>query len=233
MNPKDTSSEIPYGYCQCGCGEQTKLIGFNRTHCGWVKGEPFRFIHGHTPKKAPQEIRELPDGCVAIVLSRGYEVVVDREDFDLVRSLRWFPSVRKNQTYAMTNPGIMMHRFISGNPKNFMIDHEDGNGLNNRRSNLRRCTRSQNAANSGSRDGSASIYKGVSRLGRTGTWRAEITIHGQCIPLLISKDQEEAARAYDEAARSLYGEFAWLNFPGTIATGDTLPANVSAMKEIA
>lgn len=97
-----------------------------------------------------------------------------------------------------------------------MIDHKNGNGLDNRRSNLRFCTNAQNQHNQrkwGSRSGKplSSRYKGVS-WHRRGHWRAKIQAQGKRRYLGQFQSEEAAARAYDRAARELHGEFAVLNF---------------------
>ena len=110
----------------------------------------------------------------------------------------------------------MLHQMlIPGVP---MIDHRDGNGLNNRRGNLREADKSQNNANSPGRRSRTSKYKGVGlRYGKWRTtpkhWMAKITWHGHTKYLGYHYTEEAAAKAYDQAAKELHGEFAWLNFP--------------------
>lgn len=102
---------------------------------------------------------------------------------------------------------ILMHVLLMGQAG---VDHRDGNGLNNTRSNLRLATRAQNAANSRPRGGS-SAYKGVC-LTRWG-WQAYITADKRRIHLGYYTDEVAAAMVYDHAARQAYGAFARLNFP--------------------
>jgi hypothetical protein len=92
------------------------------------------------------------------------------------------------------------------------IDHKDHDGLNNQRSNLRRCTNAQNCANQRSRGGS-SRFKGVSWSKKFKVWVAmtHFDYGGQFQGHF--HDEEAAARAYDAAARVRYGEFAMTNFP--------------------
>lgn len=91
------------------------------------------------------------------------------------------------------------------------IDHRNGNGLDNRRDNLRRATMSQNIANQFPRGGS-SKYKGVCRSKRSGGWLAQICVNRKSIYLGRFGTEEEAARAYDVKAKEVWGEFARLNF---------------------
>lgn len=105
-----------------------------------------------------------------------------------------------------------MHRLLVGAPDDRLVDHRDGNGLNNRRSNLRVCTDGQNCANVGvvrSRTG----WKGV-------TWRKLSRCYiAQFAGAEVGRfnDPIEAARAYDRAAYAKYGRFACVNFPEEFA----------------
>jgi hypothetical protein len=89
------------------------------------------------------------------------------------------------------------------------VDHVNGNGLDNRRENLRLATHSQNMAN---KPGwGASGFKGVYAEPR-GRWRSRIMVEGRRVGLGMYPTAEEAAKAYDAAAREYFGEFAWTNF---------------------
>jgi hypothetical protein len=101
------------------------------------------------------------------------------------------------------------HRYLSDG---YVIDHINGNGLDNRRANLRLATVAQNAWNSKKRN-PRSGYKGVWFAADKDLWRASIVCHGRRIHLGYFKDKMAAARAYDTAARKYYGEFAKPNFP--------------------
>jgi len=103
-----------------------------------------------------------------------------------------------------------MHRLIMRPRRGYVVDHIDGNGLNNRRCNLRVCTRRQNQANRGPCGGS-SQFVGVSR--ERDKWRAEIHYRGKHIYIGIFTDEAEAAKARDRKAYELHGEYAYLNFP--------------------
>ena len=95
-----------------------------------------------------------------------------------------------------------------------MTDHVNGNGLDNRRVNLRPATRSQNGGNRRKAVATGSRFKGVTPyIGHPGRWLAYITLNKSKRHLGIFDDEAVAGRAYDDAARSLFGEFAALNFP--------------------
>jgi hypothetical protein len=160
-------------------------------------------------------MREIP-------LTRGFTAYVDDEDFDRVAAHKWYPMVKKRTVYAFTSipttqgsgvSSVSMHRFILSAIPGTQIDHEDHNGLNNQKSNLRTVTRSQNLGNSRKTLRTVtSRFKGVCWSKKDRKWLAGIMVRGKYVYLGLHKDEEEAARAYDHSARELFGEFADTNF---------------------
>lgn len=109
---------------------------------------------------------------------------------------------------------IPMHEAVLGRIEGLRIDHVQAEEtLDNRRSNLRRATASQNAANRGIPKHNSSGYKGVSFHNQRQRWRAFIKVNWKQRSLGLYDDKETAARAYDKAAREAFGNFAHLNFP--------------------
>lgn len=104
-----------------------------------------------------------------------------------------------------------MHRVITNAPKGMNVDHINGNKLDNRVENLRLATPSENVQNKKRKRNNQSGYKGVSYY-YAGKWRARIDVDGHEINLGYYDDKEDAAHAYDEAARHYFGEFARTNF---------------------
>lgn len=102
-----------------------------------------------------------------------------------------------------------MHRMLCGTGSE-VIDHIDGNGLNNQRSNLRPCTQSQNLANMRLSKHNTSGYKGVCKTSR-GTFHAGIYVNNKRIHIGVFKTPIEAALAYNKAAQKYHGNFARLN----------------------
>lgn len=110
---------------------------------------------------------------------------------------------------------VLMHRLVMGFPSGRQVDHINGDGLDNRRSNLRLASMSQQQMNRTATGWGRSGYKGVTFHGATGLWMARCTKDGKC-QTVYRKSVEEAAKAYDQLARQTFGEFARLNFPGTV-----------------
>jgi hypothetical protein len=137
--------------------------------------------------------------------------LVDAEDYERVSQFKWGAIQKKHLWYAHCGwANIYMHQLVFG-PHTHEIDHKNGNGLDNRKANLREATRSQQTANARKTSKpTSSVYKGVVRC--RGAWRAQIQPDGKCIYLGSFQSEEEAARAYDDAAREVFGEFANTNF---------------------
>ncbi|WP_434439746.1 HNH endonuclease [Lentzea sp. E54] len=154
-------------------------------------------------------------------LTRGYAALVDESDWDRVSQIKWQALVLRNTVYGVRTvrhegkQGTQyLHRFLLDAPKGLEVDHIDGNGLNNRRSNLRLGTRAENRRNRQRQRPGPSGYVGVHWNARLGKWCAQIRIDGKRKHLGYFIDPAQAARVRDAAAIELHGEFAWLNFPG-------------------
>lgn len=156
-----------------------------------------------------------------IPLTHGKVALVDDCDFDrLIAMGKWHFSaygyaakndyvVLKNGKKAQTI--IYMHRIIINAPKGTDVDHCDHQRLNNQRSNLRICTRSQNKMNIKGQANNTSGFKGVSWRKDINKWRARVNVDGKEINLGCFSDKIEAARVYNASALKYHGEFACLN----------------------
>jgi hypothetical protein len=146
-----------------------------------------------------------------VPLTHGRVALVDDADYELLSAFPWRAVRIRNTWYAETyvkGARESMHRFILCAQPGQRVDHRDGDGLHNWRRNLRLVTNSLNQANK-HRVWSKSKYKGVTQ--RAGKWRAYITVAGRFRSLGSHATAEEAARAYDSAAREAFGEFACTN----------------------
>lgn len=148
--------------------------------------------------------------------ARGRVALVDDGDYELVMRYRWNvwelnrPGFRPQGPYAVTSHSLRMHKLITGWP---ITDHQDHSTLNNQRYNLRPATVSQNMQNRIAWLSGSSQYKGLCWLPRRRKWLVTITLDGHTGRIGEFVSEMEAAYAYDEAARRLFGEFAYPNFP--------------------
>jgi hypothetical protein len=153
-----------------------------------------------------------------IQLTQGKVAIVDDEDFEFLSKWKWHVLRTRwahgEIWYARRGRGVMMHKVIAGRIGLPNVDHADGDGLHNWRSNLRPCTRNQNQGNRRKRAPGSSRYKGVSWIQSKRIFRAGIRQNGKSIHLGHFKDERTAALAYDSEARKRFGDFALTNFPG-------------------
>lgn len=149
----------------------------------------------------------------------GKYALVDDEDWERLNEWDWyvqFVSVHLQYVcrYERRNGKkmtVLMHREIAETPRGWHTDHVNGNGLDNRRVNLRICSHAENMRNRRPQGG-ASQYKGVFASSHSNAWRAEIKVGGARIRLGSWTHEDDAAKAYDAAARYYHGEFAQTNF---------------------
>jgi hypothetical protein len=153
---------------------------------------------------------------VEISLTKGKTASIDRDDFRLVSQFKWRAALMHGLWYAVVTvnnvgrPGrstLYMHRLILGFPP-ASVDHRNGNGLDNRRLNLRVAGQSNNMANSKLSKRNTSGYKGVIWSGRHKKWFVNIRCRGRQHFLGLFDDKRAAAGAYSRAAKRLFGEFA-------------------------
>lgn len=153
------------------------------------------------------------------VVGSDRPAVVDDADYLLVSSYKWYAKKNRNGcVYARANASrsggkppvtIMMHRLLMDPPSELDVDHWGRDGLNNMKSNLRICSKSQNSMNKRKQSGAECVKKGVTRHGSH--WRARIMRDGKAYSLGTYATQEEAGIAYDVAAKRLFGQFARTN----------------------
>jgi hypothetical protein len=178
-----------------------------------------------TTKRPPRVTGDI----AFIPLTKGYAAVIDAADLAKVVRISWRAHVDEDgRVYAIAHkPGsgkrgksVPLHRFIVDAQPGQIVDHRDGDTLNDRRLNLRVCHNTQNIRNQRAHiNKRTSKLKGVYFERDRGLFRAQIMVNRRKINLGSFVDEISAAKAYDRAALQYFGEFARCNFP----IGEALP----------
>jgi hypothetical protein len=146
------------------------------------------------------------------------QVIIDDNDYELIKQHTWcLEKAEGDVFYAITNirkkigtkSMLRMHKLL--HPEYKIIDHINGNGLDNRRCNLRECTTAQNSYNAKKSRNKSSKYKGVSWSKRNLLWKGYVTVNCKTKWLGYFKTEKEAALAYNTHAKLYFGEFAKIN----------------------
>ena len=165
-------------------------------------------------------VQPLDKSYRLIPLTQGQNAIVDAADFEWLSQWVWYAQWKRSTRsfYARRSGprpkrGIKMHRVIMKFSEGKEVDHINHDTLDNRKNNLRICTREQNARNFKQDVRNSTGFWGVFEEKGRITWRATFKVKGKRIKLGNYATKEEAAHAYDAAARQHYGEFARVNFP--------------------
>lgn len=155
-----------------------------------------------------------------IKLTKNQIALIDNEDYELISRYTWYAEKDNNTYYARTDlykflgrhKKVSMHRFLMNAKEGQFIDHINSNGLDNRRENLRFCTKQQNHFNTIKTSKKASpLYKGVSWYKKERKWGSRIKVNGKQFHLGYFHNEIDAAKAYNKAALEYFGEFAKIN----------------------
>lgn len=164
----------------------------------------------YTHKKNKYSFDDGIGTCISIC---GKNIYFYECDYDLIKHFKWcIDGSGYAFSYSKTNKGyarIYMHHLLGGK----FYDHKNRNRIDNRRCNLRKCTRQQNSMNTSKQANTTSKYKGVSLKndGRNKKWQSNIRVNNKLIYLGNYYHEEEAAVAYNKAAIEFFKEFANLN----------------------
>jgi len=171
------------------------------TPCRNFRGKPYRV---DPPEPPNDKIRYIP-------LTRGLHAIVDAEDYEWLSQYKWqahrTPSGGIYAVHGTSRGQVFMHRMIMRPPEGMVVDHINGNGLDNRRCNLRICTPPENSRNRRKHVDGKSRFIGVSPCGEK--W--QVFVGRRYVG--VFDDEVEAAKIRDREAIKQYGEHAWLNFP--------------------
>jgi hypothetical protein len=205
------------------CPKPVYARGWCNAH--WTRNRRWGDPLGGGDRRRPHPVQWAEDGS-GFYDVRGRVIRFDAADEVRVEEFTWTPTeVRPDLWYAMSTyraegdersgPKLYMHRHLTGWK---LIDHINGDGLDNRRANLRQATTSQNMANRRKQqtfNGKpvSSQYLGVTWDKTNKAWRAQVKCDGKRYRLGLFKREVDAALAYDRQKRELFGEFARLNFP--------------------
>lgn len=140
---------------------------------------------------------------------------MDDEDYEWLNEYKWHidaygyagAAIKINNKWVKK----IMHRLLINTPNGMEIDHIDNNGLNNQKSNLRIVTHHQNIMNKSKRKNGSSIFRGVGWCKAANKWQARISLNKKEHYIGIFKNEKDAAKAYNERAIELFGEYANLN----------------------
>lgn len=150
-----------------------------------------------------------------------FEIMIDTEDYDRIKNYRWhIQYVKHTNNFYVSSlikknnkwKNYQLHRLLLNlTDPELQIDHKFGKTLDNRKSELRICNHSENVRNQKIHKNNKSGFKGVSLYKLNNKWKAQINYNGKKIALGYYKTTNEAALAYNEAAKKYHGEFAMLN----------------------
>lgn len=159
---------------------------------------------------------EAPFGSIWYPIGRGARTLISEDDLELVSQHKWCinkkEAGKKTSYVRLMDDSKKLHQLLMGEaPEGHVIDHINGDGLDNRRENLRFCTHGENHANESKRQGGSSVFKGVGYDASREKWSAKLMVNGQTRNLGRFDREVDAARAYDDAALAVFGKHARLN----------------------
>lgn len=206
--------------CRCDCGNEktvdySALIRGTIISCGCY-GKEQRYKGMQNNRKHNEYV--IIDNVVHMVPSNTNKygnILFDEDDLELLKPYTWLVRSNKYVVSSINNKRVPMHRLVMRlNDDGIVIDHINGNPMDNRRCNLRICYQSENCINKVANHKKLhSKYKGVFSATNGRTYFSTIQYHGKQHYLGSFSNEIDAALAYDAAAKEMFGEYAKLNFP--------------------
>ena len=193
--------------CNCDCGTDNILVTVSNlrngsvSSCGCYKKE----IVTEKNKKENRYIFEKD--IVRVLTSKNEEFIIDKDDYEKIKDHTWSLDGNGYARTGFDNSQIKLHRYVTDAPDDMEIDHKDGNILNNRKSNLRICTRQENAMNLKLSKNNTSGHKGVYFDKTCNQWFSVINYKKTRINLGFYKSQIDAIKARQDAEKYYFGEF--------------------------
>ena len=204
--------------CRCSCGSVVKFQNNEMTHGLRKSCASKRCTALIMPKPELNPNEFILDGeIIRIKLNGGKESIIDRDDYEKVKNIRWRINDQGYVKEARSYSARILARVVSGAPPGKVVDHINHDTLDNRKVNIRVCTQMQNTRNTQIASNNTTGYKGVSAIrSKSGLkYRAYITHDGYRREIGRYNDKVEAAKAYNIWAQKLFGEFAFINrIPG-------------------
>ncbi len=165
----------------------------------------------------------MPPIVRMIALNNGLKAIVDAEDYERVNKLKWSFSSIGNTKYLSNRKMVdrkvthtLLHRFIINAEASQLVDHINGDGLDNRKENLRIATKAQNSMNSKLHSRNTTGYRGVAYVPKADRYQARLCRFGKKITGKFRRSAIEAAHDYKEIALRVHGEFVRLEGGGLI-----------------
>lgn len=155
----------------------------------------------------------IKNGICKIPLTQGKFAYCDESDYDLVKDSNWSVLKAPNNRFYASSKGKYMHRILLklNRRSKLEVDHKDHDGLNNRRNNIRKCSRQQNIFNQRLRKNNKSKFKGICWYQDKNKWKAQIQLSRKTIFLGYFKKKSEAIKAYMKIAKKYHKNFIFNN----------------------
>ena len=193
-----------------GCNRKSNTLGYCQAHYMQLRKHGKILNNTISPRN---EIIKYNDKAEIILYSHRKEIartLIDNEDIEKIKSFKWVYIKTRGYVKAMINgKEILLHRFILNTPHDLLVDHINHNKLDNRKSNLRFCNKSQNAMNLKTPKNNTSGTKGVYWDKRSKKWYAKIKAENKNMHLGYFDKKEDAIESRINAEKKYFGEFSF------------------------